>query len=152
MTPTVKRSVGCKSRREFSKFPVPRDEGRKKDMEREKNIICVRRGINGTKYCACDKNGNPIRGFDKLSDVRKHWQKEINWGYVELVRELNKFPDTKAINSTIKCLEKILTSNAKKADTKPLGQREKEGCKEISEKNSEKNYIASKKTRAILIS
>ncbi len=88
-------------------------------MEREKTIICVRRGINGTKYCACDKNGNPIRGFDKLSDVRKHWQKEIHWGYVELVRELNKFPDTKTINSTIKCLEKILTSHAKKADTKP---------------------------------
>lgn len=59
-------------------------------MSGEKTIVRVRRGINGIKYCACDKNGNPIRGFNKLSDVRKHWEKEIQWGYVELVRELEK--------------------------------------------------------------
>lgn len=56
----------------------------------EKTIIRIRRGINGAKYCACDKNGNQIMGFNKLSDIRKHWQKEIKWGYVELVRELDK--------------------------------------------------------------
>lgn len=85
-------------------------------MKDEKTIIRVRRGINGrTKYCACDKNGNPIRGFNKLSDVRKHWQKEIKWGYVELARELDKTPDMEAVNETIKCLEAILRAYAKKS-------------------------------------
>lgn len=84
-------------------------------MNREKTIIRVRRGTNGAKYCACDKNGNPIRGFNKLSDIRKHWQKEIKWGYVELVWELGKTPDMDAINSIIKCLDTILRAYAKKS-------------------------------------
>lgn len=77
-------------------------------MEREKTIIRVRRGLSGARYCACDKNGSPIGSFNKLSDIRKHWQKEIKWGYVELVRELDKTPDMEAVKSTIKCLETIL--------------------------------------------
>lgn len=73
-------------------------KGDDKRMNNKKTIIRVRRGINGIKYCACDKNGKPIKGFNKLSDVRKHWLKEIKWGYVELVRELDKTPDIEAIN------------------------------------------------------
>lgn len=84
-------------------------------MNNEKNIIRVRRGINGVKYCACDKNGSPIRGFNKLSDVRKHWLKEIQWGYVELIRELDKTPDMKAVNETKRMIEAILKSYAKKS-------------------------------------
>lgn len=81
-------------------------------MNNEKTIIRVRRGINGVKYCACDKNGNPIRGFNKLSDVRKHWLKEIKWGYVELIRELDKTPDMEAVNETRWMLEAFLKSYA----------------------------------------
>lgn len=77
-------------------------------MNTEKTIIRVRRGIKGVKYCACDKNGNPIRGFNKLSDVRKYWKKEIQWGHIELIRELDKTPDMDAINETIRRIEKIL--------------------------------------------
>ena len=71
-------------------------------------IIKVRRGINGFKYSACDKDGNFIGNFEKLSDVRKHWFKEIKWGQVVLVRELDKMPDMTKIESTIKTLDQIL--------------------------------------------
>lgn len=84
-------------------------------MKREKTIIRIRKGINGAKYCACDKNGNPIRGFNKLSDIRKHWQKEIKWGYVELARELDKTPDMDVVSETKRMLETILKSYAKKS-------------------------------------
>jgi len=84
-----------------------REKRRQDNMNNEKTIIRVRRGINGIKYCACDKNGNPIMGFNKLSDIRKRWKKEIQWGYVELVRELGRTPDMEAVNSIIKCLERI---------------------------------------------
>lgn len=77
-------------------------------MSKEKTIIRVRRGINGVKYCTCDKNGNPIIGFNKLSDIRKRWQKKIKWGYVELVRELDKVADMSSIEETIKNLDKLL--------------------------------------------
>lgn len=83
-------------------------------MENQKTIIRIRRGLNGIKYCACGKNGNLIRGFNKLSEARKHWQKEIKWGYVELIRELDKTPDMEAVDNTIKCLEMILRAYAKK--------------------------------------
>lgn len=76
------------------------------------SIIRIRRGIGKAKYCACDNLGNPIWGFDKLSDIRKYWKKEIQWGYVKLVRELDKTPDMENINSTIEYLEKILKSYA----------------------------------------
>lgn len=76
-------------------------------------MICIRRGLGKTRYCACDTNGNPIRGFNKLSDIRKHWEKEIQWGHVVLVRELNRFPDLETVNSTIACLEKILKAYAR---------------------------------------
>lgn len=83
-------------------------------MERGKTIIGVRRGIK-TRYCACDNSGNPIRGFNKLSDIRRHWQKEIKLGYVELIRELDKTPDMQAVNETKRMLETILKSYAKKS-------------------------------------
>lgn len=81
-------------------------------MQTTKTIIIVRRSIK-TRYCACDNAGNPIQGFNKLSDVRKHWQKEIKWGYVELVRELDKMPDMETVNETQKMLETILRAYAK---------------------------------------
>lgn len=82
---------------------------------RDVTIIRVRRGIPGkAKYCACDNRGTPIRGFNKLSDVREHWKKEIKWGYVKLVRELDKEPDFTEINETKKMLEEILKSYGKK--------------------------------------
>lgn len=83
-------------------------------MENKKTIIRVRRGIGDARYCACDDKGNPIRGFKKLSDVRQHWLKEIKWGYVELIRELDKTPDMDAINNTSKSIRKILAASAKK--------------------------------------
>lgn len=73
-----------------------------------KTIIRVRRGINGFKYSACDKDGNFLGNFEKLSDVRKHWIKEIKWGQVVIVRELDKVPDMTKIDSTIKTLDRIL--------------------------------------------
>lgn len=85
-------------------------------MNKEKTIIRVRRGLSSdAKYCACDKSGNPIRGFNKLSDIRKHWQKEIQWGCVELIRELDKTPDMEAVNETHRMLETILRAYAKKS-------------------------------------
>lgn len=81
-------------------------------MGKQKSIIRIRRGINGIKYCACDEHGNPIRGFNKLSDIRKHWQKEIKWGHIELVRELDKTPDLETVNSIIKCIDTILKAFA----------------------------------------
>lgn len=83
-------------------------------MQTNKTIIRVRRGTK-TRYFACDSAGNPIQGFNKLSDVRKHWQKEIKWGYVELVRELDKKPDMETVNRTHKMLEEILMAYAKKS-------------------------------------
>ncbi len=59
-------------------------------------IIRVRRGINGFKYSACNENGYFIGNFEKLADVRRHWQREIRWGVVVLVRELDKMPDLSA--------------------------------------------------------
>lgn len=83
-------------------------------MNKEKTIIRVRRSrVKDVKYCACDNVGNPLRGFNKLSDVRKYWEKEIKWGQVELVRELDKAPDMEATNETIKCLKEILKSYGK---------------------------------------
>lgn len=83
-------------------------------MKHKKTIIRVRRGTK-TRYCACDNAGNPIQGFNKLSDIRKHWKKEIKWGYVELVLELDKTPDMQAVNETKRMLEAILKSYARKS-------------------------------------
>lgn len=55
-------------------------------------IIKVRKGLNGYKYSACDKNGRFIGNFEKLGEVRKHWEKEIQEGHVVLIRELDKLP------------------------------------------------------------
>lgn len=76
--------------------------------EQNATIIKVRRGINGFKYAACDSDGYFIGNFEKLSDVRKHWQTEIKRGHIRLVRELNKTPDMSKINGTIELLDKYL--------------------------------------------
>lgn len=82
--------------------------------DRDVTIIKVRRGIPGkSKYCVCDNKGNPLRGFNKLSDVRTHWQKEIKWGRVQLVRELDKQPDFTTVNETKEMLEQILSTYGK---------------------------------------
>lgn len=82
-------------------------------MNSEKTIIKVRKGINGHKYSACDKDGYFIGNSDKLSDIRKHWKNEIKWGQVELVRELDKQPDMSKIDATIKAIDSILRAHAK---------------------------------------
>lgn len=80
--------------------------------ERKPTIIRIRRGIPGrAKYCACSDDGTPIRGFDRLSQVRKYWEKEIKWGYVQLVRELDKEPNMEKVNKTIKAIEILLKAN-----------------------------------------
>lgn len=79
---------------------------------KETTIIRIRRGIGNTRYCACDNNGGLIMGFNRLSDIRKHWRREIQWGHVVLVRELDQVPDLETINHTISCLEKILKAYA----------------------------------------
>lgn len=80
-----------------------------KNTDRTPSIIRVRKSIPGVgdpnaKYIACDDKGNPIRGFKKLSEVRKHWLKEIVWRKVILVRELDKTPDYTTINETSRLL------------------------------------------------
>jgi len=83
-------------------------------MTKAKTIIKVRRGINGFKYSACDEHGNFLGNFAKLADVRRHWYQEIKWGQVVLVRELDQMPDMSKIEATIKTIESILRSYAKK--------------------------------------
>lgn len=80
-------------------------------------IIRVRCGINGFKYSACDKDGNFIGNFEKLSDVRKHWIKEVRCGQVVLVRELDKMPDMTKIDSTIKILDWILKEYGRRKES-----------------------------------
>lgn len=82
-------------------------------MEKKVTIIRVRRGHGEARYCACENNGSPIRGFNKLSDIRKNWEKEIRWGHIKLIRELDKKPNLEYLNGTIKALEAILTAYAK---------------------------------------
>lgn len=77
-------------------------------MVTQPTIIRIRRGIYGYKYSACDAGGNFIGNFAKLADVRRHWLKEIKWGQVVLVRELDQMPDMSAIEATKKNIERIL--------------------------------------------
>lgn len=82
-------------------------------MTKEKTVIKVRRGLNGFKYSACDARGNFLHNFEKLADVRRHWNKEIKWGRVVLVRELAQMPDMSRIEATKEAIEKILRAYAK---------------------------------------
>lgn len=77
-------------------------------------IIKVRRGINGHKYSACGENGEFIGNFNKLSEVRRHWEKQIKWGQVVLVRELDKAPDMSKIEAAQSAIESILLAYAGK--------------------------------------
>lgn len=82
-------------------------------MGQKKTIIRVRKGLNGFKYSACDNQGNFLDNFEKLADVRKHWIKEIKWGQVELVRELDQMPDMTKIEETQRNIQKLLQAYAK---------------------------------------
>ncbi len=83
-------------------------------MSGQPTIIKVRCGINGYKYSACDAHGNFIGNFEKLADVRRHWLKEIKWGQVVLVRELDQMPDMAKIEATKKLIDKFLRAYVEK--------------------------------------
>ena len=83
-------------------------------MTKEKTIIKVRRGLNGFKYSVCDKHGYFLGNFEKLADVRRHWLKEIKWGQVVLVRELDQMPDMTQIEATKQHIESILRAYARR--------------------------------------
>ncbi len=77
--------------------------------EKKITIIRVRRGRpGGARYCACSDDGTPIRGLDKLSHIRKYWKKEIKWGHVKLVRELDQEPNMEPIKKSIEVIERLL--------------------------------------------
>ena len=80
----------------------------------EVTTIRVRRGINGSKYSACDENGYFLRNFQKLSDVRQLWKNEIKWGRVVLIRELDKQPDMSKLDSAKQTIEELLMIYAKR--------------------------------------
>lgn len=77
-------------------------------------IIKVRRGINGFRYSACDNNGYFIGNFKKLSDIRRHWKLEIQWGQIQLIRELDQQPDMSQIEAAKQAIDKILRSYGRK--------------------------------------
>ena len=77
-------------------------------MKQEVTTIRIRREDGKVRYIACEDDGTPIKGFERLSDIRKHWQRDIQLGYVELVRELDRKPNLECIKYTIKCLNTIL--------------------------------------------
>lgn len=83
-------------------------------MSKQPTIIKVRRGINGFKYSACDANGYFIGNFEKISDVRKHWNIEIMRGQVQLIRELDQMPDMSKIEAAKANIKKLLKSLVKK--------------------------------------
>lgn len=83
-------------------------------MTKDKTIIKVRRGLNGFKYSACDAQGNFIGNFEKLADVRRHWLREIKWGHIVLVRELDQMPDMSTIEATRANIEKLLKAYVKR--------------------------------------
>lgn len=83
-------------------------------MQENKTIIRIRRGVNGFKYSACDKNGNFLGNFSRLGEVRQHWKIEIKRGQVVLVRELDQVPDFAMIDETKKMIDRILKSYSKK--------------------------------------
>ena len=83
-------------------------------MENKTTIIRIRKGLNGFKYSACDKNGYFIMNFEKLADVRRYWKRAIKSGKITLVRELDKMPDLTLIDTTKKQIESILKEYARK--------------------------------------
>lgn len=48
-------------------------------MDTQPTIIKIRRGINGFRYSACDKDGYFIGNLKKLSDARRHYKLQIKW-------------------------------------------------------------------------
>ena len=82
-------------------------------MKQEVTTIRIRRGDGNVRYVACENDGTPIKGFERLSDIRKHWQRDIQLGYVELVREFDRKPDLERTRHTIQCLNAILKRYAK---------------------------------------
>ena len=82
--------------------------------DRPITIIRIRRGINGFPYAACADAGYFIRNISRLGDARKHWQQEIKWGQVKLIRELDKRPDMAKHNAALRAIDTILTSYKKK--------------------------------------
>ncbi len=77
-------------------------------------VIKIRRGINGYRYSVCDEHGFFIGNIEKLSDARKRWEKEIRWGQVKLIRELDRQPDMSRNEATIKALHALLSVYAQK--------------------------------------
>lgn len=50
---------------------------------------------HGAKYVTVDDNGNLISAYKKLSDIRKRYKVELELGFVELKRELDKVYEPK---------------------------------------------------------
>ena len=57
--------------------------------------IIIRKGINGFNYAACDEKGQWFGNLEKLSDASHRWAKDIKYGHVLLIRELDKYPEAK---------------------------------------------------------
>lgn len=108
--------------------------------------IRIRRGINGHRYAACKEDGTFIQNFDRLSDVRKHWEMEIKWGRVKLIRELDKQADMRAIEETEKVIEGILKTYATGQRRKGKnGKKERKGNKtdQGAESSNQRSRIGS---------
>lgn len=48
---------------------------------------------HGAKYVTVNENGNLVYAYKKLSDIRKRYKIELELGFVEIKRELDKVYD-----------------------------------------------------------
>lgn len=48
---------------------------------------------HGAKYVTVNENGNLVYAYKKLSDIRKRYKIELELGFIEIKRELDKVYD-----------------------------------------------------------
>ena len=59
----------------------------------EKTILKIRKGVYGFPYAICNEQGYWHGNANSLGEIRKEYELEIKLGYIELVRELDLYPE-----------------------------------------------------------
>jgi len=76
------------------------------------NTLRIRKAPEGSdcKYIACDQDGLPIQGYNKISDITARYKNELKNGSIEIIRELDLEPDFQKVGLNKKVIEHMARS------------------------------------------
>ena len=71
------------------------------DEEKKKQIVRIRKGLNGWQFSECREDGRFVRNAESIEQIKAQYEYEIKHRMVKFVKELDLYPEGEEIKNKV---------------------------------------------------